>query len=366
MFLDRLDREPYSSSVKSRKRTGTFFDEVAITAALAEEQPPTVIQQDEATTPPMDNTQRPNVEYTAQGRAAEVDEDTDGSDSDEHVELKPARTRRATGHDFESIPAAEPGKWRKFSKMLPVVLKPWKWRRRKPTPSLEPTVKALERKLSCRPSRQQVVASGIVHEDDIPVDVVELLVAVSAPPTTSLDDERAADPVAGTSHGGHSVQLKESLADSNRTQVASRLSRKLAHRTSKNELRDKNILLTVDETEEERIEHKKTIKACLKRRLSQRSSVQDLKTKGVLMFYEYVDVVDTWPVHVYDRSGDRPWTRLTIADKVYTRRGKKGHVWRKEMRREKMRNPVKSAAASPFLLPKQLTKHFSLVYHLSF
>lgn len=50
--------------------------------------------------------------------------------------------------------------------------------------------------------------------------------------------------------------------------------------------------------------------------LSQRSSVRQLKEKKIIKFEDYCEVADTYDGVEYDRSADRPWTRLTVSDKV--------------------------------------------------
>lgn len=54
--------------------------------------------------------------------------------------------------------------------------------------------------------------------------------------------------------------------------------------------------------------------------MSQRSSVRELKEKKILKFDAYVDVGNTYSTVEYDRSCDRPWTRLTTADKISIKR----------------------------------------------
>jgi hypothetical protein len=47
--------------------------------------------------------------------------------------------------------------------------------------------------------------------------------------------------------------------------------------------------------------------------LSQRPTVAELLARKILRFNEYVEVTDA---HDYDRRADKPWTKLTPADKV--------------------------------------------------
>lgn len=47
--------------------------------------------------------------------------------------------------------------------------------------------------------------------------------------------------------------------------------------------------------------------------LSQRPTVAELQARKILRFNEYVEVTDAQD---YDRRADKPWTKLTPADKV--------------------------------------------------
>ncbi len=56
------------------------------------------------------------------------------------------------------------------------------------------------------------------------------------------------------------------------------------------------------------------VKRQLSRKLSMRPTVKELVERKVLInWHEYVEVYE---VQNYDRRGDKPWTRLTPADKV--------------------------------------------------
>ncbi|KAK1879418.1 Phosphatase and actin regulator 1 [Dissostichus eleginoides] len=118
---------------------------------------------------------------------------------------------------------------------------------------------------------------------------------------------------------------------------------KLSNRPSKRELEEKNILpMQTDEerlesrqqigtklkrrlknilkprNEQEEIEEKREIKRRLTRKLSQRPTVEELRQAKILIrFSDYVDVSDAQD---YDRRADKPWTRLTAADKATIRK----------------------------------------------
>ncbi|MEQ2200890.1 hypothetical protein XENOCAPTIV_004431, partial [Xenoophorus captivus] len=66
--------------------------------------------------------------------------------------------------------------------------------------------------------------------------------------------------------------------------------------------------------EQEEMEEKREIKRRLTRKLSQRPTVEELRQAKILIrFSDYVEVSDAQD---YDRRADKPWTRLTAADKV--------------------------------------------------
>lgn len=49
--------------------------------------------------------------------------------------------------------------------------------------------------------------------------------------------------------------------------------------------------------------------------LSQRPTIADLQARKILRFHEYVESTHAQD---YDRRADKPWTKLTPADKVWT------------------------------------------------
>ncbi|KAG8143190.1 putative Phosphatase and actin regulator protein [Naja naja] len=51
--------------------------------------------------------------------------------------------------------------------------------------------------------------------------------------------------------------------------------------------------------------------------ISQRPTVAELQARKILRFNEYVEVTDA---HDYDRRADKPWTKLTPADKAAIRK----------------------------------------------
>ncbi|XP_051952466.1 phosphatase and actin regulator 1-like isoform X3 [Xyrauchen texanus] len=101
-----------------------------------------------------------------------------------------------------------------------------------------------------------------------------------------------------------------------RQQIGTKLTRRLSQRPSAEELEQRNILKPRNEQEE--IEEKKELKKRLSRKLSQRPTVEELrKAKILIRFSDYVEVSEAQD---YDRRADKPWTRLTAADKAAIRK----------------------------------------------
>nr|XP_042118207.1 phosphatase and actin regulator 2 isoform X6 [Peromyscus maniculatus bairdii] len=91
--------------------------------------------------------------------------------------------------------------------------------------------------------------------------------------------------------------------------------RRLSQRPTTEELEQRNILKQKNEEEEQ--EAKMELKRRLSRKLSLRPSVAELQARRILRFNEYVEVTDSPD---YDRRADKPWARLTPADKAAIRK----------------------------------------------
>ncbi|XP_029109539.1 phosphatase and actin regulator 1-like isoform X2 [Scleropages formosus] len=101
-----------------------------------------------------------------------------------------------------------------------------------------------------------------------------------------------------------------------RQQIGTKLTRRLSQRPTAEELEQRNILKPRNEQEE--LEEKREIKRKLTRKLSQRPTVQELRQAKILIrFSDYVEVAEAQD---YDRRADKPWTRLTAADKAAIRK----------------------------------------------
>ncbi|XP_075410558.1 phosphatase and actin regulator 2 isoform X4 [Tenrec ecaudatus] len=100
-----------------------------------------------------------------------------------------------------------------------------------------------------------------------------------------------------------------------RQQIGTKLVRRLSQRPTSEELEQRNILKQKNEEEEQ--EAKMELKRRLSRKLSLRPTVAELQARRILRFNEYVEVSDSPD---YDRRADKPWARLTPADKAAIRK----------------------------------------------
>uniref|UniRef100_A0A3Q4BHJ0 Phosphatase and actin regulator 4 n=1 Tax=Mola mola TaxID=94237 RepID=A0A3Q4BHJ0_MOLML len=90
---------------------------------------------------------------------------------------------------------------------------------------------------------------------------------------------------------------------------------RLSQRPTAEELEQRNILQAKNEADR-RLERSE-IKRRLTRKLSQRPTVAELQARKILRFHEYVESTHA---HDYDRRADKPWTKLTPADKAAIRK----------------------------------------------
>ncbi|KAJ7984907.1 hypothetical protein DPEC_G00359630 [Dallia pectoralis] len=100
-----------------------------------------------------------------------------------------------------------------------------------------------------------------------------------------------------------------------RQQIHSKLVRRLSQRPTTEELEQRNILKQTNEADKQ--EAIQEIKRRLSRKLSVRPTVAELVARRILRFNEYVECTDAKD---YDRRADKPWTRLTPADKAAIRK----------------------------------------------
>ncbi|XP_061530988.1 phosphatase and actin regulator 4B isoform X3 [Phycodurus eques] len=100
-----------------------------------------------------------------------------------------------------------------------------------------------------------------------------------------------------------------------RMQIGTALTRRLSQRPTAEELEQRNILQPKNQAD--RQAEVREIKRRLTRKLSQRPTVAELQARKILRFHEYVEVTDAQD---YDRRADKPWTKLTPADKAAIRK----------------------------------------------
>ncbi|XP_007893055.2 phosphatase and actin regulator 4B isoform X1 [Callorhinchus milii] len=100
-----------------------------------------------------------------------------------------------------------------------------------------------------------------------------------------------------------------------RQQIGTELIRRLSQRPTAEELEQRNILKQKDD--EQHQAEKREIKRRLTRKLSARPTVAELQARNILRFHEYVEVTDAYD---YDRRAEKPWTKLTPADKAAIRK----------------------------------------------
>jgi phosphatase and actin regulator 4 len=100
-----------------------------------------------------------------------------------------------------------------------------------------------------------------------------------------------------------------------RQQIGAKLNRRLSLRPSPVELEERHILLKL--TPEQLQQEMEETKRILIRKLSFRPTIEELKERKIIKFSDYVEVTEA---EVYDRKGDKPWTRLTPRDKAAIRK----------------------------------------------
>ncbi|XP_017336881.1 phosphatase and actin regulator 4A isoform X2 [Ictalurus punctatus] len=100
-----------------------------------------------------------------------------------------------------------------------------------------------------------------------------------------------------------------------RNKIGTTLTRRLSQRPTPEELEQRNILQAKNEAD--RRAERSEIKRRLTRKLSQRPTVAELQARKILRFHEYVECTHA---EDYDRRADKPWTKLTPADKAAIRK----------------------------------------------
>ncbi|MBN3273867.1 PHAR2 regulator, partial [Polyodon spathula] len=141
------------------------------------------------------------------------------------------------------------------------------------------------------------------------------------------DDEYTSSSLANKIHRKDTLAIKlgnrpskKELQDKNilpqtseekKQEIRQQLVRRLSKRPTPEQLEERNILKQKNKEEEQ--EAKQELKRSLSRKLSLRPTAAELVARRILRFHEYVEITDAKD---YDRRADKPWTRLTPADKA--------------------------------------------------
>ncbi|XP_040901083.1 phosphatase and actin regulator 4B isoform X3 [Toxotes jaculatrix] len=155
------------------------------------------------------------------------------------------------------------------------------------------------------------LASRVKRKDTL---ALKLSSRPSAPNRDRFTQERSSRDDQPPGQTGLTWQSREQW-EAIRTQIGTALTRRLSQRPTAEELEQRNILQPKNQAD--RQAEVREIKRRLTRKLSQRPTVAELQARKILRFHEYVEVTDAQD---YDRRADKPWTKLTPADKAAIRK----------------------------------------------
>ncbi|XP_051921403.1 phosphatase and actin regulator 4B isoform X2 [Hippocampus zosterae] len=155
------------------------------------------------------------------------------------------------------------------------------------------------------------LASKVKRKDTL---ALKLSSRPSAPDRDRFAQERSTRDDQLPGQAGLTWQSREQW-EAIRTQIGTALTRRLSQRPTAEELEQRNILQPKNQAD--RQAEVREIKRRLTRKLSQRPTVAELQARKILRFHEYVEVTDAQD---YDRRADKPWTKLTPADKAAIRK----------------------------------------------
>ncbi|CAL8259678.1 unnamed protein product [Boreogadus saida] len=155
------------------------------------------------------------------------------------------------------------------------------------------------------------LASRVKRKDTL---ALKLNSRPSAPERERFTPDWASQEAPPTGQKGLTWQSREQW-EAIRTQIGSALTRRLSQRPTAEELEQRNILQPRNQAD--RQAEVREIKRRLTRKLSQRPTVAELQARKILRFHEYVEVTNA---HDYDRRAEKPWTKLTPADKAAIRK----------------------------------------------
>lgn len=148
------------------------------------------------------------------------------------------------------------------------------------------------------------------EEEDVPIQKTGLASKVARRDTIALKLDA---PPCKDDINGQTPDDRKKLMKTASIKLA-RIFRKLSERPTPEELEDRNILRRRGLTSSEAMEEKRKL---LLRKLSFRPTIVQLKEQQIIQFNDYVEVTQA---EVYDRKGEKPWTRLTPSDKAMIRK----------------------------------------------
>lgn len=344
--IPETNPSPQPPPPKGESRPMSYIDAQATAPA------PSLTVEDTDATPVPPTASALRARAMSQPETAATSSSTDGAD---HRTSKFETTGRSASLSLGAIPsAAKEKKKRRFK--FKNMFKPWKWKRKKPAAKIELVAAQIERRISFRPPRDVLIAKGIARPEDISEDATVLTPdSLNPSPTPGADpsttgfaikvDDEAGEvekwqqvdvPVDNKfklrqdSLGGKLARrldrgslrekniIRENKPQEAKFDLASKLERRLSSRGSKKDLAARNIIRS--ESAAEAAEKRKSLQGILQRRLSRRMSAKELRKKGVLKFHEFVDVYDAAAADDYDRKAEKPWTKLTNADKIAIKR----------------------------------------------
>uniref|UniRef100_A0A3Q3IWJ3 Phosphatase and actin regulator 4 n=1 Tax=Monopterus albus TaxID=43700 RepID=A0A3Q3IWJ3_MONAL len=134
-------------------------------------------------------------------------------------------------------------------------------------------------------------------------------------PPSQVPESVTTDPAAAPAPGTPVVLRGDNSEDKTNAAAPQTSTERLSQRPTAEELEQRNILQAKNEADR-RLERSE-IKRRLTRKLSQRPTVAELQARKILRFHEYVECTEA---HDYDRRADKPWTKLTPADKAAIRK----------------------------------------------
>uniref|UniRef100_A0A674NNR7 Phosphatase and actin regulator 4 n=1 Tax=Takifugu rubripes TaxID=31033 RepID=A0A674NNR7_TAKRU len=151
-------------------------------------------------------------------------------------------------------------------------------------------------------------------DEDVPMSGLASRVKRKDTLAMKLERQEREEREAEESQAGLSWSSREQWEEM-RNRIGTTLTRRLSQRPTAEELKQRNILQAKNEADR-RLERYE-IKRRLTRKLSQRPTVAELQARKILRFHEYVETTEA---EDYDRRADKPWTKLTPADKAAIRK----------------------------------------------